>query len=80
MPTGIAGFDEITSGGLPRNRTTLLMGGPGCGKTVFALQTLVNGNKYTRKALLTALYGANMAFSVYQKYWESFNFKIFPGT
>ncbi len=43
MPTGIEGFDEITSGGLPRNRTTLLMGGPGCGKTVFALQTLVNG-------------------------------------
>jgi circadian clock protein KaiC len=43
MPTGIAGFDEITYGGLPGNRTTLVMGGPGCGKTVFALQTLVNG-------------------------------------
>ena len=44
------------------------------------MQTLANGNRYTRKALLTALYGANMAFSVYQKYWESMNFKIFPGT
>ena len=33
----------ITGGGLPRNRTTLLLGGPGSGKTVFALQTLVNG-------------------------------------
>ena len=41
--TGIQGFDEITFGGLPRGRTTLVMGGPGCGKTVFALQSLVNG-------------------------------------
>lgn len=43
VPTGIAGFDEITGGGIPRNRTTLLAGGPGTGKTIFALQTLVNG-------------------------------------
>ena len=42
MPTGIEGFDEITGGGLPRNRTSLVVGGPGCGKTVFAMQTLVN--------------------------------------
>jgi circadian clock protein KaiC len=42
LPTGIPGFDELSHGGLPRNRTTLLMGGPGAGKTVFALQTLVN--------------------------------------
>ena len=42
-PTGIEGVDEITGGGLPRGRTTLLLGGPGSGKTVFALQTLVNG-------------------------------------
>ncbi|MBC7842209.1 MAG: circadian clock protein KaiC [Gemmatimonadaceae bacterium] len=41
--TGIRGFDEITHGGLPAGRTTLVLGGPGCGKTVFALQTLVNG-------------------------------------
>lgn len=41
--TGIQGFDEITDGGLPRGRTTLVMGGPGCGKTVFALQSLVTG-------------------------------------
>ena len=40
--TGIQGFDEITDGGLPRGRTTLVMGGPGCGKTVFALQALFN--------------------------------------
>jgi circadian clock protein KaiC len=43
MPTGIEGFDEITGGGLPRNRTSLIMGGPGSGKTTLALQTLFNG-------------------------------------
>ena len=41
--TGIEGFDEMTNGGLPRGRTTLLEGGPGSGKTLMALQTLVNG-------------------------------------
>ncbi len=33
----------MTGGGLPQGRTTLFEGGPGCGKTVMALQTLVNG-------------------------------------
>lgn len=42
-PTGIEGFDEITHGGLPRGRTTLLEGGPGSGKTLFALGFLVHG-------------------------------------
>jgi circadian clock protein KaiC len=42
-PTGIPGFDEITGGGLPRGRTTLLSGGPGSGKTIFGLQFLVHG-------------------------------------
>ncbi len=41
--TGIPGFDDISGGGLPRHRTTLLMGTPGAGKTIFALETLVNG-------------------------------------
>lgn len=40
--TGIAGFDWMTSGGLPRGRATLVVGGPGSGKTVLALQALVN--------------------------------------
>lgn len=35
------GLDDITRGGLPCGRATLLAGGPGCGKTVLALQTLV---------------------------------------
>ncbi len=41
--TGIEGFDEITHGGLPRGRVTLLEGGPGSGKTIMALQSLVTG-------------------------------------
>src|SRR3984957_16745121 len=47
--TGIAGFDEITGGGLPRGRTSLLVGGPGSGKTIFSLQFLVNGARYFRE-------------------------------
>src|SRR5258706_7657915 len=42
-PTGILGFDDITGGGLPRGRTTLLVGGPGSGKTILSLQFLVHG-------------------------------------
>jgi len=42
IATGIPGFDELSRGGLPRYRTSLLKGGPGSGKTVFALQSLVN--------------------------------------
>jgi circadian clock protein KaiC len=41
--TGVVGFDEITRGGLPRGRTTLVTGGAGSGKTIFGLQFLVNG-------------------------------------
>ena len=47
--TGIAGFDEITGGGLPRGRTTLLVGGPGSGKTIFGLQFLVHGAQECRE-------------------------------
>jgi circadian clock protein KaiC len=42
-PTGIPGMDEITGGGLPQGRPTLIAGGPGCGKTLFAMEFLVNG-------------------------------------
>ena len=42
-PTGIAGIDEITEGGLPQGRPTLVCGGPGCGKTLFAMEFLVRG-------------------------------------
>lgn len=43
VPTGIAGFDAITGGGLPAGRPTLLCGGPGCGKTIFGIEFLVHG-------------------------------------
>jgi circadian clock protein KaiC len=42
-PSGIAGFDEITSGGLPAGRPTIVCGGPGCGKTMFAMEFLIRG-------------------------------------
>jgi circadian clock protein KaiC len=41
--TGIHGFDQITGGGLPRGRTSLVCGAAGCGKTLFAMEFLVNG-------------------------------------
>lgn len=41
--TGIAGFDEVTGGGIPEGRTTLLCGAAGCGKTLFSVQYLVRG-------------------------------------
>lgn len=42
-PTGIQGLDEITGGGLPKGRPTLVCGGPGCGKTLLAMEFLVRG-------------------------------------
>jgi circadian clock protein KaiC len=50
LATGIEGFDELSSGGLPRHRTSLLIGGPGAGKTVFALQCLANAASRQRAA------------------------------
>ena len=41
--TGIKGLDEITLGGLPQGRPTLVCGGPGCGKTLFSMEFLVKG-------------------------------------
>ncbi|MDB5106161.1 MAG: circadian clock protein KaiC [Fibrobacteres bacterium] len=41
--TGIEGLDEITSGGLPKGRPTLICGSAGCGKTMFAIEFLVRG-------------------------------------
>lgn len=42
-PTGIQGLDEITGGGLPKGRPTLLCGSAGCGKTLLAMEFLVRG-------------------------------------
>ncbi|MGA9979126.1 MAG: circadian clock protein KaiC [Candidatus Sulfotelmatobacter sp.] len=42
-PTGIQGLDEVTGGGLPKGRVTLLCGGAGCGKSLLAMEFLVHG-------------------------------------
>jgi len=42
-PTGISGLDEVTGGGLPRGRPTLLCGPAGCGKTLLAMEFLIRG-------------------------------------
>ena len=47
--TGILGLDEITGGGLPCGRTTLLEGGPGSGKTILALQFLAHGARHCKE-------------------------------
>jgi circadian clock protein KaiC len=49
VATGIAGFDEMTGGGLPQGRTTLVTGGPGSGKTILALQFLAHGAHHCRQ-------------------------------
>jgi len=41
--SGIVGFDEVTNGGVPKGRPTIVCGGPGCGKTMFAVEFLVRG-------------------------------------
>jgi circadian clock protein KaiC len=43
IPTGIKGFEEISYGGLPKGRPTLVCGSAGCGKTVFAMEFLLRG-------------------------------------
>jgi circadian clock protein KaiC len=42
-PTGVAGLDEITLGGLPRHRATLVCGGSGCGKSLLGLEFVIQG-------------------------------------
>lgn len=43
LATGIAGFDSISNGGIPKGRTTLIAGTAGSGKTIFAAQFLAEG-------------------------------------
>ena len=42
-PTGIRGLDDVTNGGFPRGRATLICGGSGSGKTLMGMQFLVRG-------------------------------------
>jgi len=59
--TGISGFDEITLGGLPTGRPTLVCGAAGCGKTLFAMEFLLRG------ALDFGEHGAFIAFEETEK-------------
>lgn len=43
VPTGIEGLDEVTEGGFPKGRPTLICGGAGCGKTLLSMQFLIKG-------------------------------------
>jgi circadian clock protein KaiC len=55
-PTGIDGLDEITKGGLPRGRPTLVSGGPGCGKTLLGIEFVVRGIlRYGEPGVILAL-------------------------
>jgi circadian clock protein KaiC len=54
-PTGIVGLDEITGGGLPKGRPTLIAGAAGCGKTLLAIEFLANGAiQYNEPAVFVA--------------------------
>lgn len=54
MRTGISGLDEALGGGLPRGRTTLVVGGMGAGKTIFAVQALAEGVRLGEAGVLLA--------------------------
>ncbi|MBF0452954.1 MAG: circadian clock protein KaiC [Candidatus Magnetomorum sp.] len=45
IPTRIAGLDDILQGGIPEHRTTIISGGPGCGKSIFGIEFLYMGAK-----------------------------------
>jgi circadian clock protein KaiC len=52
-PTGIAGLDEVTGGGLPRGRPTLVCGAAGCGKSLLGIEFLVHGvNEFDEPGVL----------------------------
>jgi len=49
LATGIQGFDALSHGGLPQNRTSLVIGAPGSGKSIFAMQTLVHAARVRKE-------------------------------
>lgn len=73
MPTGVEGLDDLISGGLPRGRTILVVGGPGTGKTILASQFLYKGiSKYNENGIFVSLdEGKNHFYSEMLKFgWD----------
>jgi circadian clock protein KaiC len=54
IPTGISGLDNLIEGGFPKGRSILVTGEPGTGKTIFALQFLVEGLRRGEKGIYVA--------------------------
>ncbi len=81
-PTGIAELDQILNGGLPKNATVILAGGPGTGKTTLALQWLVEGYKqFSEPGLfITATEPINKALSNFKKHEFAKNFEMSNNT
>jgi circadian clock protein KaiC len=56
VPTGVQGLDELISGGFPKGRVILVVGGPGAGKTILAAQFLYKGiTDFNENAVLVSL-------------------------
>jgi circadian clock protein KaiC len=73
-PTGIKGFDELVEGGIPRNRTVLVNGTCGTGKTIFVTQFLYNGIvKHDEKGVLVML---EQDASEFKEDMRAFNFDL----
>lgn len=62
IPTDIEGFDEITNGGLEKNTSNLLVGDAGSGKTIFAMEFLINGIKRKESCLYITFEEEKMSF------------------
>ncbi len=73
VPTGVPGLDELISGGFPKGRVILVLGGPGAGKTVLASQFLYKGiSTYGDNAVMVSLdEGKNHYYSEMMKFgWD----------
>ena len=73
VPTGVQGLDELISGGFPKGRVILILGGPGAGKTILASQFLYKGiSEYNENGILVALdEGKNHYFAEMAKFgWD----------
>jgi circadian clock protein KaiC len=67
--TGVSGLDEITEGGLPAGRPTLICGSAGCGKTVLAMEFLVRGaREFNEPGLFLSLEENNA--QIFQNFWS----------